>query len=304
MFSNMRTLILSFVLNFSMYCKAHLKLYINLRDWYIHYMYMCVCVCVCIIIIIIIIISAVHATAGRRLPQFAPCTSILSHSHPLTAIKFLDAVSPSPFRSSSCSSPFCGCPLWYYLGLPDVAHSGNMSCPLSSHALHFVCYIYHFRLRSYHLFDLITSSILSPKYVCIYMYVCIYRCMCMCLLSDEGYRTYSTDVNECRDLPGMCRNGTCSNGMGSYHCTCDKGFRLTDNGDCFGMIPLVINVWKDAAQWPPGCDFCTATVFNTVTFAPTCRHRWVSWHPRPVWQGPLSQYNRQLYLSLPVWIWD
>ena len=80
---------------------------------------------------IIIIISAVHATAGRWPPQLTPCTSILSHSHPLTATNF-----PSPFGSPSYSFSFSGCPFWCYLGPPGVAHSGYMSCPLSSHAQH------------------------------------------------------------------------------------------------------------------------------------------------------------------------
>ena len=57
-----------------------------------------------------IIISAVHATAGRWPPQLTPCTSILSHPHPLTATNFLDVVSPSPFGSPSYSFSFSGCP--------------------------------------------------------------------------------------------------------------------------------------------------------------------------------------------------
>ena len=38
-----------------------------------------------IVLLLLIIISAVHATAGRWSPQRGPCTSILSHSHPLIA---------------------------------------------------------------------------------------------------------------------------------------------------------------------------------------------------------------------------
>ena len=58
--------------------------------------------------IIIIIISAVHATAGRWPPQLTPCTSILSHPHPLTATNFLDVVSPSPFGSPFTRFPSLG----------------------------------------------------------------------------------------------------------------------------------------------------------------------------------------------------
>ena len=69
-----------------------------------------VVIIIIIILIIIIIISAVHAAAGRWPPQLTPCTSILSHPHPLTATNFLHVVSPSPFGSPSYSFSFSGCP--------------------------------------------------------------------------------------------------------------------------------------------------------------------------------------------------
>ena len=99
---------------------------------------------------IIIIISAVHATAGRWPPQLTPCTSILSHSHPLTATNSLDVVSPSPFMSPSYSFSFSGCSFSCYLGPPGVVHSGYMSCPLSSHAPHSLYYIFHPSFTSYY----------------------------------------------------------------------------------------------------------------------------------------------------------
>ena len=101
--------------------------------------------------------TAAHATTGRRPPQPAPCTSILSHSHPLPATNFLNIVSPSPPGSSSHSSSFSGCPLRCY---PDVAHSGYMSCPLSSHALHSLPNI-SFTI----VLDLITSSRIMSLFV-------------------------------------------------------------------------------------------------------------------------------------------
>ena len=106
---------------------------------------------------IIIIISAIHATAGKWPPQLAPCTSILTHSHPLTATNFLDVVSPSPFGSPSYSLSFSGCPFWSYHGPPGVAHSGYMSCPLSSHAPHSLYYIFHPCFRSYYLISNLVS---------------------------------------------------------------------------------------------------------------------------------------------------
>ena len=73
-------------------------------------LYVIVCICCFFTFIIIIFISAVYATAGRWLQQLTPCTSILSQPHPLTAINFLDVVSPSPFGSPSYSFSFSGCP--------------------------------------------------------------------------------------------------------------------------------------------------------------------------------------------------
>ena len=108
----------------------------------------------------ITIISAVHATAGRWPPQVVPCTSILSHSHPLTATNLRDVVSSSPFRSPTYSFSFTGCPFWCYFDPPGVAHSGYMSCPLSSHAPHSVVFFTP-------VLDLITSfQILSLFVMC------------------------------------------------------------------------------------------------------------------------------------------
>ena len=102
-------------------------------------------------ILIISIISAIHATAGRWPTQLAPCTLILSHSHPLTATNFLHVVFPCPFRSYPYSFSFSGCPFWYYLASPGAAHSGYMSCPLTFHAPHSLLYLFPLVL------DLITS---------------------------------------------------------------------------------------------------------------------------------------------------
>ena len=102
-------------------------------------------------IIIIIIISAVHATVGKWPPQLTPCTSILSHPHPLTATSFLHVVSPSPVGSPSNSLSFSGCPFWCYLGPPGVAHSSYMSSQMSSHAPHSLSLlIFHPSFTSYY----------------------------------------------------------------------------------------------------------------------------------------------------------
>lgn len=40
------------------------------------------------------------------------------------------------------------------------------------------------------------------------------------------FPTRSPDVNECKVFPGLCTHGTCRNSVGSFHCSCDKGFAL------------------------------------------------------------------------------
>ena len=39
-----------------------------------------------------------------------------------------------------------------------------------------------------------------------------------------------SDLDECRVMPGLCRNGRCINTMGSYRCVCDIGFRADASG--------------------------------------------------------------------------
>lgn len=42
------------------------------------------------------------------------------------------------------------------------------------------------------------------------------------------------DMDECTTRPGLCRNGTCVNLIGSYRCDCHTGFALTERGICQG----------------------------------------------------------------------
>ena len=35
------------------------------------------------------------------------------------------------------------------------------------------------------------------------------------------------DIDECRDLAGVCENGVCRNNAGSFQCICNEGFTLT-----------------------------------------------------------------------------
>ena len=48
-----------------------------------------------------------------------------------------------------------------------------------------------------------------------------------------------TDIDECADIRGMCRNGLCANTEGSYECSCFDGFQLSrDREECVGKTSL------------------------------------------------------------------
>lgn len=51
------------------------------------------------------------------------------------------------------------------------------------------------------------------------------------------YTTYFPfpDINECEVEPNLCQFGTCTNTPGSFQCTCQPGFVLSDNKRrCYG----------------------------------------------------------------------
>lgn len=37
------------------------------------------------------------------------------------------------------------------------------------------------------------------------------------------------DVDECRVMPFLCRNGRCKNTVGGFNCECAAGYILTDD---------------------------------------------------------------------------
>lgn len=44
------------------------------------------------------------------------------------------------------------------------------------------------------------------------------------------------DINECEVEPNICQFGTCTNTPGSFQCTCQPGFVLSDNKRrCYGI---------------------------------------------------------------------
>lgn len=50
------------------------------------------------------------------------------------------------------------------------------------------------------------------------------------------------DVDECRELPGVCSQGRCLNTLGSFDCFCPKGFKHDiSSGKCIGKMKSNFN---------------------------------------------------------------
>uniref|UniRef100_A0A4W3HSE0 Fibrillin-2 n=1 Tax=Callorhinchus milii TaxID=7868 RepID=A0A4W3HSE0_CALMI len=63
-----------------------------------------------------------------------------------------------------------------------------------------------------------------------------------------GYTTDGQDIDECRVMPNLCKNGQCINTLGSYRCLCDIGY-ITDftSTTCVDL--------DECAQSPKPCNF-------------------------------------------------
>ena len=54
---------------------------------------------------------------------------------------------------------------------------------------------------------------------------------------------YFSDVDECREIPGVCSEGRCLNTLGSFNCYCPKGFKHDiRTGTCIGTSTILSSV--------------------------------------------------------------
>lgn len=57
------------------------------------------------------------------------------------------------------------------------------------------------------------------------------------------------DLNECEELPSLCKGGTCQNTFGSFQCTCPLGYVLDSTYICIGK-----------------CEYCKTYIFVDWVF--------------------------------------
>jgi len=74
------------------------------------------------------------------------------------------------------------------------------------------------------------------------------------------------DVDECVEVEGTCRHGRCDNLLGSFSCTCERGYRLSPNRDtCTGEISAQVSNCVSVCL-----SVCPSVCFiNPVSFAKT-----------------------------------
>lgn len=58
---------------------------------------------------------------------------------------------------------------------------------------------------------------------------------CLLTVCKNMYPCSFPDINECELSDRLCRNGQCVNMIGRYQCSCDTGYKSTENRlECVG----------------------------------------------------------------------
>lgn len=59
--------------------------------------------------------------------------------------------------------------------------------------------------------------------------------MVLIFLSGDNFSCLRADIDECRVMGNLCKNGQCLNTLGSYVCTCKPGYTTDISGTlCVG----------------------------------------------------------------------
>lgn len=91
-----------------------------------------------------------------------------------------------------------------------------------------------------------------------------------------------SDIDECREIHGLCLNGRCHNTMGSFTCTCPSGFVLSVDGrECAGkknlrslslsllsFIIITFVLFLNVFRWKLSCYFCRYKEGNMLWSVP------------------------------------
>ena len=100
---------------------------------------------------------------------------------------------------------------------------------------------------------------------------------CSYILHLHDLKFYS-EIHECNDGTHLCEH-ICTNTAGSYRCSCNSGYTLSNNGfscngrqELFCVIPYYCILWLDIDECTAGTDMCAHNCLNTLgSYTCTCR---------------------------------
>lgn len=68
------------------------------------------------------------------------------------------------------------------------------------------------------------------------------------IIKKKTFCSFALDIDECRVLPNLCKNGQCINTIGSFRCHCNLGYTTDITGTtCVGKICYYY--WKQNHIW-------------------------------------------------------